>query len=80
MENTCKHSRIKEVEVVKNTTGFVTNTQIVTFVCLDCVTNGSPTIIHKEIVSGRLTGHLYRERECANDYIYDEINELFSSS
>lgn len=63
MGNTCKHERTELVEVLSEDKGILFANKIIMVKCKDCMTNGEPTLIRKEVNQGRLTGHIY----CNND-------------
>ena len=62
MGNSCSHERTRVLRVIDSDKGIISTSQIVEVECLDCLTNGEPTVIRKENVVGNLTGHVYSQK------------------
>lgn len=81
MGNACNHERTKIIRTIDENKGLLFTTKIVEARCLDCLTNGQPTIFRKELTQGKITGFVYSKndidtKECKHkDFVVDERTE-----
>ena len=59
MGNNCKHLRTEVVETLNEDKNILFTNKIVISKCLDCLTDGKPTLIRNEVKQGNLTGYTY---------------------
>lgn len=59
MGNSCEHSRTEFVRTLDKQNGILFSKEVAEFKCLDCMTDGEPTIIRKDVTKGRVTGCSY---------------------
>ena len=90
MGNNCEHTRTELIETVNEDKNILFTKKTIIVKCLDCLTDGKPTLIRKEINEGNLTGHIYSnniidKKECKHDkftvddstYQYHQKDSLF---